>query len=523
MASRIWRGPNIEIPPAKTILDLIAEAAARQPEHVALADSVSGGTVTYGQLIGCTRRAASALRARGAGPGSCLAIYAPNGPDWAIAALAIMHLGGAVTGASPQLKTDELVRHLSLTKAGWLLTAPPLLDIASQAAAKVGGIDVIVSGNGTEGAVASYGLVVEAAAVDDPAVGPDAIAMLPFSSGTTSLPKPVEVTHLALVTAALQAQAAFGFRCDDKLLALAPFSFIAGSAIILFAGLAAGASLVTVPRFKFEAVLDVVERECISVALFMPPIMRMLAQRPDIEGRDFSHLRLILCGGAHVPAEVEEGVARRLGTTVVQAYGMTETVATIAVSPPAAPRAGTCGKPFPLVELRIVDPQTGRDQAANETGEVWTRGPQLMKGYFGDPAATLEALTADGWLRTGDLGFFDVDGYLHLCGRLKDLIKVNANAVAPGELEVLLASHPAVADVAVVGQADEKMGEIPVAYVVSRREIGADDLMKWVAERVAPYKRIRAVEFVEDIPRSPAGKILRRLLTKRASVGSERG
>jgi len=244
----------------------------------------------------------------------------------------------------------------------------------------------------------------------------------------------------------------------------------------------------------------------------------MLAQHPEIEGRDLSHMRLIMCGGAHVSGAIEEAVARRFGATVVQAYGTTETSGAITVSPPTAPRPGTCGKPFPLVEVRIVDPQTGRDQRSTETGEVWTLGPQLMKGYFADPEATREVLSADGWLRTGDLGFFDVEGYLHLSGRLKDLIKVNAFTVAPTELEALLTTHPAVADAAVVGRARGKMGEVPVAYVVPRLPIEPDELLRWVAERVAPYKKIRAVELVEEIPRSPAGKILRRLLTSTGTV-----
>ena len=513
MARQIWRGPHIDIPPRTTILDLIAETAARQPERVALVNGISDRTITYVRLVDSIERVASALRAGGAGPGSCLAIYAPNSPEWAIAALAIMRLGGTVTGASPQFKTDEIVRHLSLTNAHWLLTVPPLLDIAKEAAAKLGGIEVIVEGDRAEGAISFSELLAGATPADCNTIGQEAPAMLPFSSGTTNLPKPVELTHRALVTAALQAHAAFGFGPDDRLLALAPFYFIAGSAIILFGGLAMGASVVTVPRFQFESVMDVVERHRISVALFVPPIMRMLAQHPEIEGRDLSHMRLIMCGGAHVSGAIEEAVARRFGATVVQAYGTTETSGAITVSPPTAPRPGTCGKPFPLVEVRIVDPQTGLDQRSTEIGEVWTRGPQLMKGYFADPEATREVLSADGWLRTGDLGFFDMEGYLHLSGRLKDLIKVNAFTVAPMELEALLTTHPAVADAAVVGRASGKMGEVPVAYIVPRLPIEPDELLRWVAERVAPYKKIRAVELVEDIPRSPAGKILRRLLT----------
>ena len=393
-----------------------------------------------------------------------------------------------------------------------MLTVPSLLDIANKAATEVGGVEIFITGDAMRGATPFWELIAAARTAMEDAASPDLTAMLPFSSGTTGLPKPVELTHRALVAAALQAGTTFGFLLQDSLLALAPFFFIAGSVVVLLGGLVAGASIVVVPCFQFETLVDVLERHRVSAALFVPPIMKMLAERGEVEGRDLSQMRFVLCGGSSVSAEIEEAVARRLGTIVLQAYGTTETCAMIAGNSVGAARPGTCGKPFPLSEIRIVDLATGADNGPNETGEIWVRGPQLMKGYFDDAGATGEVLSADGWLRTGDLGLFDTDGYLHLSGRLKELIKVNANQVSPAELEALIATHPAVADVAVIGRRDEKTGERPVAYIVARTEMRADDLMDWVTARVARYKRICAVHFVDQIPRSPAGKILRRLL-----------
>jgi acyl-CoA synthetase (AMP-forming)/AMP-acid ligase II len=246
--------------------------------------------------------------------------------------------------------------------------------------------------------------------------------------------------------------------------------------------------------------------------------MKALADHPGVDKHDLSLVRLICCGGAYVPAQVEEQVSRRLKATVVQGYGLTETSANVAINPPAAPRSGTCGKLFPLVEARIVEPETAADQAPGEAGEIWIRGPHLMKGFFCDADATKAMLAADGWLRTGDIGFFDADGYLHLTDRLKELIKVNAAQVSPTELEAIIATHPAVSDVAVAGRVNELTGEIPVAYVVRRAPLEANELMTWIAARVAPHKKVRAVVFIDEVPRSPAGKILRRALAASAAV-----
>jgi acyl-CoA synthetase (AMP-forming)/AMP-acid ligase II len=513
VVGRIWAGSHIELPTGATIPGLVAQAAAQHAERIALVDSLSGRTMTYGALDASVVAVASALRSRGAGGDTVLAIYAPNSIAWVVATLAVMRAGGAASGASPLLKPDELARHLRLTKARWLLTAPQLLEPAMAAAAEAGGVEVIVDGDAVEGATAFSEFFREPGCGNAMSVDPAAPAMLPFSSGTTSLPKPVVLTHRALAAAALQIHSVLGFTSEDTLLALAPFFFILGSVVVLFGGLAAGAKLVVVPRFDFETVLDNMERHHVSIGVLTPPILKLLAERSEVDRHDLSPLRLIASGGTSVPAELEERVARRLRAIVVQGYGMTETSATIAINPPASPRPGTCGKPFPLVEMRIVDPETALDKEPAETGEIWVRGPQLMTGYLGDPAATHQSFSTDGWLRTGDLGFVDADGYLHLSGRIKEMIKVNAYQVAPAELERLLASHQSVADVAVVGRPDERVGEIPVAYVVPRTKIDPEDLMNWVAVRVARYKRIRAIRFVDQIPRSPAGKILRRLLT----------
>jgi len=469
--------------------------------------------MTYRALKDTSCRVASGLRDLGAGRGTCLAVFAPNCAEWVVAAIAIMRAGGSVSGASAQFRPPELARHLLQSRASFLLTTRALLDVARAAVSTVRDVQLIVTGSPVKDAI-GFAQLAEAEISDlSPPLGDDT-AMLPFSSGTTSLPKPVDLTHRALAVAALQARTVVGLTCSDKWLALAPLHFILGSAVVMIGGLTAGTTLVLVPRYELRFLLQLIAQEKVTVTALVPPVMTALARSPGVEEHDLSSLRLILCGGAAVPPDVERCVAQRLKTTVMQGYGMTETSATIALNPPDAPRPGTVGRLFPGVECRVVEIESGNDLGTGQEGEIWLRSPALMRGYLGDASSTRRLIDRDGWLHTGDIGFFDEDEYLHLTGRRKELIKVNAFAVAPAELEALLATHPAVADVAVIGRKSAAVGEVPIAYVVPRTRTSAEELMDWVSSRVAAYKRICAVEFTDLIPRSPAGKTLRRELAE---------
>ena len=297
---------------------------------------------------------------------------------------------------------------------------------------------------------------------------------------------------------------------------MAPFAHVMGFVITMASALASGATLVTLAQFAFEPYLELVERHRATVLIGPPPVMAALAGHPAADARDLSSVELVVAGGAPVPAEIARAVGERLPGAVVRlGYGLTETAATatapdreLAVAP------GSVGRAMPSTELRVVDPKTGADLGPGEPGELWVRGPQTMVGYLHRPDATAAMIDADGWLRTGDLVVIDEEGQVFVVDRLKELIKVNAFRVAPAELEAVLATHPAVADAAVVGRADAASGEVPVAAVVARDALDPEDLMAGVAARVAPYKRIRAVRFVDAIPRTPAGKILRRALVE---------
>ena len=227
---------------------------------------------------------------------------------------------------------------------------------------------------------------------------------------------------------------------------------------------------------------------------------------------DLSSIELIGCGAAPLGMVLEKKVAERLKCKVMQGFGMTESSGCVAVTNPEHIRAGTSGQLLPGTQARLVDPASGADAEPGQPGELWFRGPQAFKGYLNQPQATAATITPDGWVRTGDIGTIDADGYLTITDRLKELIKVKGFQVAPAELEALLFTHPAVADAAVIGRPDDRAGELPVAYVVARGSLSAAELKAWVAERVVAYKQLGDVVLCEAIPKTAAGKILRRVL-----------
>jgi acyl-CoA synthetase (AMP-forming)/AMP-acid ligase II len=299
------------------------------------------------------------------------------------------------------------------------------------------------------------------------------------------------------------------------LVGLMPFFHIYGQTVVLNLGLAKGATIVTMQRFDCDALLDLIEERGVTWLHVAPPVILAMATTTDVEGRDLSKIKLIISGAAPLDAELSRRAEEKIGAPIRQGYGMTELspvshksrLARIEETPP-----GSVGALIPNTEARLVDPETGEDSAEGERGEIWVRGPQVMQGYLNNDEATAETITEDGWLRTGDIGRVDENGFFYVVDRLKELIKYKGYQVPPAELEALLVSHPKVKDAGVIGVPMDDGGEAPKACVVTVDGLEADELMAWVAERVAPYKRIREVEFVDEIPKSASGKILRRVL-----------
>jgi acyl-CoA synthetase (AMP-forming)/AMP-acid ligase II len=338
------------------------------------------------------------------------------------------------------------------------------------------------------------------------------LALLPYSSGTTGQPKGVMLTHANLDASLRQLDAALRVGADDRTIAVAPFAHVMGFMLSLLVPLANGATVVTDARFELQRFLAQIQEHRASVLVVPPPVMAALAGHPLVDWYDLSSVELVACGGAPLSADLQRAVARRMpGAAVGQGYGMTETAVGITLPDRAEGTvAGSVGRAAEGTELRVIT-AGGRDAARGAPGELLVRGPQVMRGYRDRPAETRDVLH-DGWLRTGDLVRIDPEGNLFVLDRIKELIKVNAHQVAPVKLEALLARHPAVADAAVAGRPDDRRGEVPVAFVVAREAIDEVELVEWVAAQVAPYKRLAAVHVVEELPRTPAGKLLRRRL-----------
>jgi acyl-CoA synthetase (AMP-forming)/AMP-acid ligase II len=427
-----------------------------------------------------------------------------------------MAAGGTVTGAGPAATERELTAQLADAGASVLVTVPPQVPVARAAAAAAGVPEVVVLGQ-ADGATPVLDLLAAGGTPPDPPLDPaTAVGLLPYSSGTTGLPKGVLLTHANLVTSVRQVGAGLRVGERDTLLAVAPFPHIMGFLVTLAVPLSAGATVVTMPRFDPGQLLALLERHRVTVLVGAPPMFQVLLRHPRAAAADLGSLELLVCGGAPLAAATQRALAERLpGATVGQAWGLTETC--VGLSMPdrdAGSVPGTVGRVMPNTELRVVDPDSGRDLGPGAPGELLARGPQVMAGYLHRPEATAAMVDPDGWLRTGDLGLVDADGNVVIADRLKELIKVGGHQVAPAELEALLATHPAVADAAVVRRPDGQAGEVPVAVVVPRPGTEPDpgELLAWVAGRVAPHKRLRAVRFAEAIPRTPSGKLLRRAL-----------
>jgi hypothetical protein len=352
---------------------------------------------------GGVERVAAGLAARGFGRGDVLALSSPNLPEYALALYGAMAAGGAVTGANPLLTAGELAGQLADAGASALVTVPPFLDVARAAAEKAGVGEVLVFGE-AEGATPFASLLT--AGDTPPHVRIDPVrdlAALPYSSGTTGLPKGVELTHANLVANARQSQAAVGFTHDDVVVGVAPFFHAMGQNLILPCSLGAGATVVSMPSFDLAGFLGLIQDHRATCTIVVPPIMLALAGHPLVDAYDLSSLRLLGCGAAPLGAEVEQRCADRLGCVVAQGLVMTEGAATFAIAPLDAPRRGSAGRLLGGTQARIVDPDGGGDLGPGRTGEPWLRGPQVMCGYRNHPEATARTITPDGWLRTGDL------------------------------------------------------------------------------------------------------------------------
>ena len=497
--------------PEQTVTAFALARIGDMPDAVAFIDGASGKQFTYQQLSDSIHETAGGLAASGVGPGVCVALMCPNRPEFAIVFHAVAVAGGIVTTINPAYGADEVRHQLNDASAVMLITVPDFLETARRA---------------IEGTPVSEIVCTES--VDDmrslEALREDPIAqvsvdlagdtvVLPYSSGTTGLPKGVMLTHRNLVANLVQSNTMLDYEVGGTALAVLPFFHIYGMQLLMNSLLAEGKTVVTLPRFDLKQVLTLVQTHGVAYFYIVPPIALALARHPMVDEFDISSLQYVVCAAAPLGSDLQDELAERIGCRVGQGYGMTEMSPVSHLITREHYKSGSSGVVAPNTDARVVDTD-GQDVATDEEGELWIRGPQNMKGYLNNAEATAGTLDEDGWLRTGDIVRVDADGHLFVVDRLKELIKFKGFQVAPAELEAIALTHPAVADVAVIGVPDDEAGEVPKAFVVlqDEQQVDASELQAHVAAKVANYKQIQQVEFVEEIPKSPSGKILRRLL-----------
>jgi acyl-CoA synthetase (AMP-forming)/AMP-acid ligase II len=508
--------PDVEIPDVP-LTNFVLAHAGELGDKPALIDAPNSRTITYAQLRESVRAVAAGLSARGFGKGEVFAHYAPNLPAYAVAFHAVATVGGVNTTANPLLTADELARQLSDCRARLLVTVPERLEAAKIAAEQAGVEEIFVYGEADR--ATPFASLLQAGG-EPPEVAidpPQDLVALPYSSGTTGLPKGVMLTHRNLVANICQTIAHQRLREDDRVIAVLPFFHIYGLVVLMNLPLYRGATVVTMPRFDLPEFLRVVQEYRITRAWVVPPIVLALAKQPLVDEFDLSSLNFMLSGAAPLSGELEMACGKRLGCRMLQGYGLTETSPTTHSVPDdlAGQMPGSIGPPVPNTECRIVDVATGEDGPAGELGELLIRGPQVMKGYLNNPQATSLTIDANGWLHTGDIARVEPDGSTRIVDPIKELIKYKGNQIAPAELEALLLTHPAIIDAAVIGLRDDEAGEVPKAFVVASEPITPEAVTQFVAEHVAPYKKVRAVEIIDEIPKAPSGKILRRVLIER--------
>lgn len=519
---------RIEIPDESVYDYIFARLGESDLDRVALIDPTADVTLTYRQLRASIDSAAGALAARGVGRGTVVALFSPNSAAFVVAFHAILLTGATVTTVPILATPADLEKQLTDARASWVLSSPPLVPVTEAATAALAIDDdrIIVLGDSESGFTTMNDLLTEGHPARRVAVNPrNDVAVLPYSSGTTGLPKGVMLSHRNLVANVEQARRVIDLGPGDRVLAVLPFFHIYGMTVLLNLALSVRSSIVTMPRFDLANFLGLIERQHCTFLFVAPPIVVALAKHPMVDGIDVSSVRTIFSGAAPLDGATATLAAKRLSSRILQGYGMSE-LSPISHAVPADRDdipASSIGVPLPNIECKLVDIESGQPvsefgpDGLTPPGELWVKGPNVMLGYLGRPDATAETIDSDEFLHTGDVAVMHRDGWFTVIDRVKELIKYKGYQIPPAELEAVLLTNPAIADAAVIGVTNSEGEEIPKAFVVRLAAAELDEVavMTYVAERVAPYKKIRAVEFIDAIPKSAAGKILRKELRAR--------
>jgi long-chain acyl-CoA synthetase len=500
------------------VADVIRRQARRRPGAVALRHG--DRELTYAELDARSNRLAQALQASGVGRGTRVAYLGRAAPEVIELLFAVSKIGAVIVPLNWRLSPRELAQVLADAHAPLLIADNDYAKVAEDLAGQA--IQLLV-------VPATYEPWLLAHEPVDPGGRgePGDVIVQMYTSGTTGAPKGVLTTHRNIAAAAATSRR-WGFDQDTISLTPLPLFHIGGIGWA-YCGLWHGATTILVSDFRPEEVLDTLERRRVTNPIFVPTMLQMLTAAPGAADRDYSALRSIVYGASPITTTVLKAALRTFRSSLIGLYGLTESTGGVVhldgadhdADGPRQHLLRSAGRPYPWVELRVVDPQTGEQLPPHAVGEVWLRAPNVMAGYFNRPAETSAALTPDGWLRTGDGGYLDDEGYLFLTDRVKDMIVSGGENVYPIEVEEVLAQHADVADVTVIGVPDERWGEAVKALVIARdgRTPSPEELIAFARERLAGYKLPRSIEFVDAFPRTPTGKVLKRELRDRYLAG----
>lgn len=522
---------KVEIPNC-TLYDYVWQNLDKWPEKTLSVCAVTGRGYTYEQAFKLSNAFAANLRNKlKIRDGDIVAVLLPNIPDYPLVALGILEAGGIITTINPIYTAHEIQRQLLLSNAKLIVTLPEAVSVIKEAfeISKLNLPIIVVKTNedATPHGTVLFNDLSEDVHVDTSCLkevrrSANDICFLPYSSGTTGLPKGVELSHRNLVANCEQVNEPL-ISChnettpthQDRVMVVLPLFHIYAATVLMFHKVSVGVKLVTLPKFKPDSFFDAIEKYRTNLLFVAPPLILLMGSHPAANENILRHIEILVSGAAPMAAsDIDRLLKKMQKVDFRQGYGLTETSPTVAlVAKGWTKNYSSTGCPVPNTELRIVDGDL-RNLGPNETGEILIRGPQVMRGYRNNPQANNEVFTADGWFRSGDLGVVDEDGSLTIADRLKELIKVKGFQVPPAELEAVLREHPSIDDAAVIGIPHPVSGETPKAFVVLKggRSAEAKEISEFVKERVAAYKRVHDIVFIDSIPKSAAGKILRRVL-----------